>query len=71
MRAAWIWRRWVLDLDLSIKTARVSTEDGGAAVAEGGGGVMKSGVEAIACWVVFSNIIAFMGGDIFLFFLQG
>jgi len=67
MRVAWIWRRWVLDLDLSIKTARVSTEDGGGAVAEGGGGggVMKSGVLAMLVGSVF-QILA--GPQILLLF---
>jgi hypothetical protein len=70
MRVAWIWRRWVLDLDLSIKTARVSTEDGDAAVAEGGGSVMKNGVVAMLVGLIF-QISLLLWVDIILFFLQG
>jgi hypothetical protein len=57
MRVAWIWRRWFLDLDLSIKKASVATCDecvDGGAVAEGGGSVVvKSGVVAISCVIAF------------------
>lgn len=59
-----------MDLDLSIKTARVSTEDGGAAVPEGGGGVMKSGVEAMLVGLVFQILLLLWVEIIFIFFTR-
>lgn len=57
-----------MDLDLSIKTARVSTVNGGAAVAEGGGGgVMKSGVVAMLVGLVF-QILLLLWVEIILFY---